>query len=291
MARVFLGSVLVVAIFASVGVLIGRIYTPVQHEQSSTPVESVLPAGEVSQPPSDLPEFDGLRRAFSDLSASVDAEVGLAVGPISSSATETFGSLQQGPAWSTIKVPLAIASERSINPDSTAIKAAITRSDNSAAESLWMSLGDPIAAAASVQAALRDAGDEATIVESQKVRPEYSAFGQTIWSNSEQVRFIKSIACNPAGADVLQLMGEIAQDQRWGLGRIRGSYFKGGWGPSPSGNYLIRQIGLIPTPRGLTAVALAAEPTSGSFTDGVETINRLAELLERQQDRLPAGQC
>ncbi|MGO9156626.1 hypothetical protein [Mycobacterium sp.] len=54
--------------------------------------------------------------------------------------------------------------------------AAITESDNAAAESIWASLGDPVIAARKVEAVLRQTGDFTT-VQSQKVLPEFSAFG------------------------------------------------------------------------------------------------------------------
>ena len=60
-------------------------------------------------------------------------------------------------------------------------------------------------------------------------------------------------------------MGQVEPSQTWGIGGIPGSEFKGGWGPSPSGKYLVRQIGVLTTPAGNIAVAIAAEPESGSF--------------------------
>ena len=47
--------------------------------------------------------------------------------------------------------------------------AAITESDNAAAELIWASLGDPVTAAGKVEAVLRQTGD-LTTVQSQKVR-------------------------------------------------------------------------------------------------------------------------
>ena len=41
-------------------------------------------------------------------------------------------------------------------------------------------------------------------------------------------------------------MGRIVPEQRWGLGRVPGIRFKGGWGPSerPEGGYEVIQVGI-----------------------------------------------
>ena len=110
-------------------------------------------------------------------------------------------------------------------------------------------LGDPVTAAGKVDAVLAETGDFAR-VQYRKVRPEFSAFGQTEWPLTEQVRFLSVAACDRRDNAVLALMGMIEQGQRWGLGTIGGTRFKGGWGPSPTGKYLLRQMGLIITPAG-----------------------------------------
>jgi hypothetical protein len=76
------------------------------------------------------------------------------------------------PAWSTIKVPLLIAPMRqqSSAQPTTSMVAAITESDNAAAESIWEGLGDPATAAADVGKVLHEVGDP-TVVESRKLRP------------------------------------------------------------------------------------------------------------------------
>ena len=65
-----------------------------------------------------------------------------------------------GKAWSTIKVPLVIAAMRKQNtgPVTAPMTAAITESDNAAAESIWAGLGDPDNAATQVEAVLRETG-------------------------------------------------------------------------------------------------------------------------------------
>lgn len=203
-----------------------------------------------------------------------------------------FGAWNTGPAWSTIKVPLVIAVMRQQHTGDVTkpMTAAITESDNAAAESLWDGLGDPATAATKVESVLRESGDP-TVVQSQKVRPEYTAFGQTDWSLSDQARFMGEAACDSRNKSVLDLMGQVDDNQRWGLGRLPGARIKGGWGPSPSGRYLVRQIGVLATQHGSMVVAMAAEPDSGSFADGTEALNEIAKWLNAHLDALSAGQC
>ena len=134
-----------------------------------------------------------------------------------------WGDWQEGPAWSTSKVPLVIAAYRQGNPPQVTgmMKAAITESDNAAAESLWEQLGDPAAAAQRVQQILQETGDP-TAIESRKLRPEFTAFGQTIWSLANQVRFTATAVCNSANDPIFKLMGQVEPNQTWGIGGIAG---------------------------------------------------------------------
>jgi hypothetical protein len=230
---------------------------------------------------------------FAQLEAKLDAVIGLAVSAVGSRrAPIALGHWQSGPAWSTMKVPVAIAALREEDPPEVTpeMTAAITESDNAAAKSLWQSLGDPVTAAHKVEAVLREAGDSTT-VQSQKVRSEFTAFGQTDWALSEQARFTSIALCDNRNAPIFALMGQVIADQRWGLGVIAGTRFKGGWGPSTSGRYLVRQMGVLATPAGMTAVALAAQPASGSFADGIQNLTDMAQWLTAHIANLPSGQC
>jgi hypothetical protein len=198
------------------------------------------------------------------------------------------------PAWSTIKVPLVMAAmrQRRIDRPTPPMVSAITESDNAAAESIWESLGDPVTSAAEVDKVLRDTGDP-TIVESRKLRPEYSASGQTGWSLTNQATFLSAAACDPRNQPVLDLMGEVTSEQRaWGLGPLPGAKIKGGWGPAPSGRYLVRQIAIMPVgQRGSAVVAMAAEPESGLFADGTLALTQIGDWLRAHLDAVPAAQC
>jgi hypothetical protein len=230
---------------------------------------------------------------FDALMAKLRAVAGIAVSAVGSGqAPMMLGDWKTGPAWSTIKVPLTIAALREERPPrvTDAMTKAITESDNAAAESVWASLGDPSAAAAKVDAVLRRAGDP-SVVQSRKVRPEFTAFGQTDWSLADQVKFMSVAVCDKANAQIFALMGRVEPDQRWGIGTIADSRFKGGWGPSSTGKYLVRQMGILATPTGLAAVALAAQPDSGSFDDGAADLTEMADWLTAHLAALPSGQC
>jgi hypothetical protein len=246
-------------------------------------------------PPPEQPLEPGVTNdlvaSFSELAQTAGATIGVAVVPVGSGESAlVLGDWTVGPAWSTIKVPLAIAALRETPSLTDAASAAITRSDNAAAEELWASLGEPETAAEKVEAVLREAGDR-TQVESRRLRPEFSAFGQTQWPLAEQARFLASAVCDDGNQAVVDLMGQVAGDQQWGIGNLPDTEFKGGWGPSTSGEYLVRQFGTVATPSGESAVAIAASPASGGFADGVNVLNSVAEWLAAHSAELPSGNC
>jgi hypothetical protein len=234
-----------------------------------------------------------LAAEFTKLENSLHATMGLVISAVGTNPKQlVFGDWASGPAWSTMKVPLTITALREENPPTVtdSMRAAITESDNVAAESIWEQLGDPVEAAHKVEAVLRKYGDTTT-VEWRKLRPQFTAFGQTIWSLTNQARFTAAAVCDSGNAPIFTLMGQVESDQRWGLGVIPDSRFKGGWGPSPTGDYLVRQLGVLKTPTGLTAVAVATQPTSGSFNDGTEELTEVTKWLNSHIAEWPTGQC
>ena len=115
-----------------------------------------------------------------------------------------------------------------------------------------------------VQAVIRDAGDDDTVVQYRRVRPPYTAFGQTRWALDDQARFSAGLRCRPSSKPVRKLMGHITASQRWGLGKVHGAKFKGGWGPVGKG-YLVRQMGTIRLADGRTyGVAIAVHRPTAS---------------------------
>lgn len=272
--RLWALSAVFAAIALTAGVLLGT------HLGGSPDTHSPAPTASLAA------DFAQLEPGLHAVAGIAFSAVGPGQDPIS------LGRWQSGPAWSTIKVPLIIAALRQeVPPQITgAMTAAITESDNAAAESIWDGLGMPAEAATKVEAVLRQNGDP-TVVQSQRVRPEFSASGQTDWPLTDQVRFTSAAVCDKENAPVLDLMGRVEADQRWGIGTIEGSRFKGGWGPSPAGGYLVRQIGVLTTPAGMVAVALAALPTSGKFEDGTAALSTMANWLKTRLRELPASDC
>ncbi|MEV6136766.1 serine hydrolase [Nocardia sp. NPDC051990] len=233
-----------------------------------------------------------LAAGFQELQLSVHGKLGMAIMPVGGEKMVTFGDWTTGPAWSTMKVPLVIAAQRKSSTSSSyAATAAITQSDNAAADTLWQSLGSGQEAAKAVEAVLREGGDTKTTVPATKTRSDASAFGQADWALTEQVRFASRLPCLPQSSDVIDLMEQITWSQRWGIGELEGAGFKGGWGPDTSGAYLVRQFGLIQGPGGQIAVAVAIQPDSGSLSDGTSILNRLATLISQHLDELSGGSC
>lgn len=203
------------------------------------------------------------------------ATVGVAIAAADGTLLASYGSWSTGVAWSTIKVPLAIAALRAGVAGRELVADAITTSDNAAAEELWTHLGDPAAAAQQVQAVINDPN---TVVESRRLRPEYTAFGQTQWSLVQQAEFAARLPDIPDASDVVELMRNLCPDHRWGLA-AKGFAAKGGWGPGTAGDYLVRQFGIVPYRGVHVGVALAASADDGLFETGVDMLNVVTDWL------------
>jgi hypothetical protein len=214
--------------------------------------------------------------SFEQLSVAVPAKIGLAISR--PDRTYWLGQWSSGVAWSTIKVPLTMAvlrSDGSRTVRDLAVKA-ITESDNPASEELWSQLGNPTDAARKVQLIISQCGDAATEVQSRRLRPGFSAFGQTQWTLERQACFAARLPSIPDGATVIDLMHDVTVSQRWGLA-AKGFAAKAGWGPGVHGDYLVRQFAIVPTQSGQWGVALAAEADDGVFETGVEVVDALSD--------------
>ncbi len=286
---------LVAGLIVTGGFLLGQ-RRPTHTSEPAPTVQArpASPAPRSTTGPGGSPYPVGLSAEFAQLQTRLHTKLGIVLRPVGAGQNEplSFGDWTSGPAWSTIKVPLVIAAMREPGSDQVTqeMTAVITESDNAAAEQIWAGLGDPVTAAGKVESVLGATGDPTT-VQSQKVRPEYTAFGQTEWPLTNQAQFLAAAACDPRNEPVLGLMGQVENDQKWGLGVLPDTKIKGGWGPSRSNNYLVRQIAILPTPNGLTVVAMAAEPESGSFADGTQDLTETADWLQTHLAALPAGKC
>ena len=207
---------------------------------------------------------------------------GWAVGDLAGGPIRCAGELTRMRAWSTMKVPVIVATLQARRAgelpgaseptpeERDAIEAAITRSDNEAALTLWDELGDAAAAAARTERVLREAGDDSTTVPSTPDPRGYSPFGRTVWPLDAAATFYRALALgrllSPADTElVLDAMSRVVPEQRWGIGAAEWEAapplrFKGGWGPSDadSGAYELLQVGLIGAGRDGLVVAIAA---------------------------------
>lgn len=211
--------------------------------------------------------------ALQHLSRRLAADVGVAIASAGGRA-EVFGPWVSGVAWSTVKVPLAVAALRA--GVEGPVTEAIVDSDNAAAEELWSRLdsaGQPL-----VQAVIREAGDDVTVVESRRLRAEYTPFGQTRWALLDQARFAAGLTRVLGASPVIELMSGLCAEHRWGLA-AKGYAAKGGWGPGLEGEYMVRQFAVVPGESGIVGVALAAEMRAGGYEAGVEVIDALADWV------------
>lgn len=234
-----------------------------------------------------------LAASFEELSRTLSAPVGLALVPVGGGPVAVFGDQTPRVAWSTIKVPLAIAAERRNGP-SDAEANAIIDSDNAAAEQLWSSLGTPDQAAAAVTRVLREGGDKTSTVPSHRLRPEFSIFGQTTWALGDAATFAADLPCLGGTDHVISLMGRVAGNQQWGLKAIesRATAVKGGWGPSETGGYLVRQLGLLTRKDGRqVGVAMSTQTAAGSMEPGAAVLSAVGRWLAQHLSALPAGRC
>ncbi|MBB5911742.1 hypothetical protein BJY24_000609 [Nocardia transvalensis] len=278
--------------------------TPVPAEDIVLPA-AAAPTANAALPPDDRDRGDSLAvpgslaTEFAALQAELPGTMGMAVMPVGGDRIITLGNWTTGIAWSTIKVPLALAALRQ-DPDGLfdTASAAITASDNDAAQQLWDALGGGEKAADAVEAILRETGDTTTDVadrhnpEARETVDDPLAFGSTVWTLVNQARFASRLPCLRYAARVVNLMGEITSSQAWGLGAFVGAEYKGGWGPDDeTGAYLVRQFGLVPTWSGQLAVAIAAQPDSGTFEDATAMLDKMAALLANHVHELGGGEC
>ncbi len=212
---------------------------------------------------------------------------------VSDGSTE-FMAGDTGPAasWSTIKVPIAIAALRQDPQQAANATAAIQWSDNPAAEALWLSLGTPEQASGATGAVLAEGGS-GTAVNAVRSRSEFSTFGQTMWTPTDQARFAANLECIPGAAPVLESMSMVEASQTWGIGQLPNARFKGGWGPDPDGSYMARQFGLSTDPETgqMVALAIIVRPGSGTFSDAQAMASTLISHIQDELSLAPEASC
>lgn len=236
-----------------------------------------------------------LTAAFTAFEDGASGQVAAAWAPVGRpDLVEHLGSTTDNDAWSAIKVPIALAAAMDDVGDPAEHKVwteqALTVSDNEAAAQLWRSLGPSEQASAKVEAILRRAGDTRTEVAEDEQSGGHR-FGRTSWTVQDSARFAAALPCGPSAASVLEPMGRVTQEQRWGLGSASpGARIKGGWGPSQHG-YLLRQIGVLDKGNRQVAVALMVAPTDGEHETGVRIATALATWLTAHLRAGDGGTC
>ena len=242
--------------------------------QTAQPGKSPSPHGSAAStgsPPA-LAGSAGPSRSFDALAGRMGGAEGLAFTRVGGTLATGLGSWRTGPRQVNGQGSGRRGGGRQGGgkPDAGAqplIRRAITASDNAAAQQLWSFLGAPPTAASKVQAVLRSAGDGQTRVQSQRVRPGLSAFGQTWWPLAGQATFVATLPCLQFGRDVLTLMGEAEPGPLWGFGAAgRVAQFKGGWAPGPGrGTSFVRWASsLSRTARGSRWPWLRSRPMAAS---------------------------
>ena len=131
---------------------------------ASVPATGSPPANPDASPAVANGVSPSLAKALTAVLSQQPGSVGVAIGPVGGDLpAQAFGDLDTDVAWSTIKVPLALAAQRAGGRMAlSAITEAIVNSDNAAAEQLWSMLGTPAQAAAAVQRVLAESGDTKT---------------------------------------------------------------------------------------------------------------------------------
>lgn len=220
------------------------------------------------------------------LQAAVDAVVAQYGGSAElavSDGRDAVGSPEQDlqVAWSTSKVPIAVAALRKDPSLLPVAESAITASDNLAAETLWATV-EPT----EVEAVLREAGVDLpmnTVV----LRPGFTAFGQTRWATHEQAVFASNLRCVAGADEVLDMMRRVVPKQRYGLGVLPDVAFKGGWGPGDDGKYTVRQLGVY---NGY-GIALTVSPADGTYATAQLMVTDLANAVLELQLGSPKPDC
>lgn len=242
----------------------------------------------------------GLRSGIAELEGQLGAKLGVAVAVAGATGIpgpdDAVGQLTTGAAWSTAKVPLALAA-LAAHPGRTTetlVARAIRQSDNEAAQQLWDAWPTPEAAAAAVAAVLRAGGDPLTTVPTAPLRTGFSVVGQTDWPLARQARFAADLACLPHATTVLDHMRQVADNQRWGVSTSDGFTTvarKGGWGPGVGDSYLVRQLASVTVAGRTFGIALAVEARPATLGAGITAIDALSRWLGSRLRTVVDGRC
>ena len=251
--------------------------SPSQHPTGPGGVSATVTMASMGEP-----EVQEAAEVLEELLDSVENEHGGVAGI--SVATEhgiiNVGSDGRSRAWSTIKVPVAIAAVQQKVGTESMVRAAISESSNADAAALWAALGGGAEAAATVDSLLWHYNGVAHTRHTVDEYPdEPTPIGWIPWTLNGQAGFASRLACIPEADVVWDAMGEIVPWRQDGLGRIAGMHFKGGWSEEEDGlySYTYRQFGALPTEDGLLGVAVIAHPEDGRHVTAERMLDDLAD--------------
>jgi len=275
------------------GLAVGtRPSVPVNPDPWATP----LPAAVAQQEGSGTFLSDEQR---ADFIARFGSTAALALSDLDGHTVEVLGSDGGAPyAWSTAKVLAATAlleaaGEDQLEPEEQeAMALALTESDNDALAEVIDAVGrrteaDFAGVLDYITELLRSSGDTSTTA----VATDSYSLGETQWRLGDQAEFLAGVArgcvlaAEPA-AQLLQTMGAVVEEQRWGLGQAESPAFKGGWDFDEDGRAYVRQFGLMTAADGneyvaavsIRGVADDADPETG-FEQSEATLTAMAQWL------------
>lgn len=238
------------------------------------------PSPKESPRPDESANYDvraALRKVVTEVESEFDVRAGVSVAD--REGTVNAGLRGEEPAWSTVKVPIAIAALRDgASPE--LVDLAIKESDNDAAYALWSHVrwteGD---AGSAVTELLKEYGSTGEFEE---------PFGYSTWLLEDQAEFGAHLPCIPEAEQVYDAMDDIVEWQDNGLDKLPNTRAKGGWGLSEYDNgYTHRQIGVRETTASGTGkkstVGLAVEVTMpGEYAEeAIPALNVLAAGVDR----------
>lgn len=252
---------------------------PAPEPADPAPSSSAAAPADTDTPESAAPHFEGLDEKIAAIEAATSTQTTFSLFD-GSTPPANSGSGGALPAWSTIKVPIALTALEHC-PDKDFVleqtTAAIEWSDNDAAYNLWRCLGSDAEASQLV-------GDEiAKSGVSVHVEP---AFGTTNWPIPAQARYAQYLASVPADNHVIQEMHKIDAEHSYGLGTIDDLPFKGGWSDDEDGSFHVRQLGFFTAGGTDYGVAIAARSLGGSEQDCQDALDQIAALLAESTGEL-----
>lgn len=253
---------------------------------SETPAQSITPAA-LSKSEKSGQRGNAKVRALKRIERRVErkfgGEIGIAV--FDAQGVVSTGAQRKPLAWSTIKVPIALAAERVGKPDQYLIDKGLKESDNATPWVLWTQIR---AANGGSERKTRLAVSRVTA--KSDARPYFprtpegypTPYGYARWGIEEQARFAATLPCTHKGERVYKAMGDVVDWQSYGLGRIDGMHFKGGWGRHEDGTYTQRQMGVLNVGDGHLGFAIYSyHPGDGTkYLGGEAALDAVAHQLK-----------